>query len=82
MSTIPDGAQSVTYHLGYPHGEPEIQLTFTGDLSGHSPQERHAAFEAAAEGMAAHLQQVFPDGNLVASRTFTGAVSGDPWPAS
>ncbi len=80
---IPQGATAVTYSIALSgSGAPDWYLAFTQRLA-FSPikdAQVHAALEAGADAIVAHLQSEFPDATVAAQRSYDATLPGDPWP--
>ncbi|MFD3929680.1 hypothetical protein [Streptomyces sp. NPDC058614] len=75
----PQGATKVTYSFANAPSEASVEFTFdVVTLTG----EVDAAMEAGANAILAHLQAAYPTRTILATRTYSGSLAGDAWPAS
>lgn len=85
--SVPMGATEVSYTIAIPEnpeqGQPvDITIDFTvavADRPGAGAQQ-HAAIEAGADTMVAYLRDQYPGLPVIATRRYTGFITGDTWP--
>ncbi|MFE6488050.1 hypothetical protein ACFVGN_34665 [Streptomyces sp. NPDC057757] len=75
----PLGAIKVNYR--FVNAESEATVEFDFDVTSLS-NEVDEAVRVGADAILAHLQAAYPNREIIATRTYTGSVAGEPWPTA